>query len=207
MLQHAITDQGVLLMPTFPFTGRQAHYIETTDKFDPRRTPSQSGLITEVFRRMPGVARSLHPTHPIAAWGKYAGDLIENHHLGGAFGSNSPIYRLREYGGLVVGLGTGVRDSFTILHVAEEIHPKAQDHFFERDARHMTIVDGAGREIPYTFWALRADVYRNYGPVERILFNEGIVQCIAVNGLRSIVTRAETFIDRTMQLVDEGRYL
>jgi aminoglycoside 3-N-acetyltransferase len=207
MLQTKLTEQGTLLMPTFPFTGRQAHYVDRAKHFDVRRTPSQSGLVTELFRRMPPVIRSLHPTHPVAGWGKHARVLLEAHHLGGAFGCNSPIYRLQEYGGLVIGLGTGLRDSFTILHVAEEVHPKAQDHFFERDMRTMMIVDGSGCEMPYTFHALRADVRRDYGRVERVLVDEGILQYIVVGGLRCAVTHAQWFISRAMQLVEDGRYL
>jgi aminoglycoside 3-N-acetyltransferase len=207
MLQAKLSDEGTLLMPTFPFTGRQAHYVEREKRFDVRRTPSQSGLVTEVFRRMPSVIRSLHPTHPVAGWGKHAHTLIEAHHLGGAFGCNSPIYRMQDYGGLVIGLGTGLRDSFTILHVAEEVHPKAHDHFFEHEMRAMTTVDASGCEMPYTFQALRTDVRRDYGRVERVLVNEGILQYIAAGGLRCAVTNAQRFISRTMLLVEEGRYL
>jgi aminoglycoside 3-N-acetyltransferase len=207
ILQHTVTEQGTLLMPTFPFTGRQAHYVDRTNRFDVRRTPSQSGLITEIFRRMPDVVRSLHPTHSVAAWGKYAADLTQSHHLGGAFGANSPICRLRDYGGMVVGLGTGLRDSFTILHVVEEVHPKARDHFFERETRSMTIIDADGRERDYTFRVLRAGVRRDYERVERVLIDEGVLRYVAARGLRCAVTRAQSFIDRAMQLVDEDRYL
>src|SRR5436190_10664627 len=125
MIQRLLTAEGTLLMPTFPFTGKQLQYVEQTARLDVQRTPSQSGLISEVFRRMPGVVRSLHPTHPIAAWGRRAKTLLATHHHGGAFALTSPIYRLREFKGIVIGLGTRVRTSFTILHVPEEIHPKA----------------------------------------------------------------------------------
>jgi aminoglycoside 3-N-acetyltransferase len=206
MLQRLLTAEGTLLMPTFPFTGKQLRYVEGTSRFDVQRTPSQSGLITEVFRRMPGVTRSLHPTHPVAGWGKYASALLNMHHHGTAFGHSSPIYRLREVHGVVVGLGTRVRTSFTILHVPEEVHPIARERFFEREQRRMTVVDGLS-EIEYSFRALRADVSRNYSRVERILTEEGVLRCISDNGLRCTVTAADEFIDRSMRLIDEGRYL
>src|SRR5437867_1927973 len=74
ILQNALGEKGTLLVPTFPFVGKQYFYIQNNPKFDVRRTPSQVGLLTEVFRRLPGVVRSLHPTHPVAAWGKHAVD-------------------------------------------------------------------------------------------------------------------------------------
>jgi len=206
MIQRLLTVEGTLLMPTFPFTGKQLRYVERTSHFDVRRTPSQSGLITEVFRRMPGVVRSLHPTHSIAGWGKYAKNLLDSHHHGTAFGVLSPIYRLREFEGIIIGIGTRVRTSFTILHVPEEVHPKAREHFFERDQRRMTVVDGS-TEIEYPLRPLRAEVSRNYSRVERILMEEGILQCVSANGLRCPVTHADAFIDRALRLIDEGRYL
>src|SRR5438093_13280082 len=50
ILQTKLTEQGTLLMPTFPFMGRQAHYVGRVKHFNVSRTPSQSGLVTEVFR-------------------------------------------------------------------------------------------------------------------------------------------------------------
>src|SRR5438067_1786985 len=166
ILQELVGADGTLVMPTFPFLGKQLHYVETGRKFDVMRTPSQVGLITEVFRRMPGVVRSMHPTHPFAAWGRHAEDLTNAHHLGGTFDAQSPIFRLQEYDGLVLGLGTGLRDSFTILHVAEECHPKARQHFFEDAARTMTVVGKDRNEIVCRFPVLRDSVHRNYDRVE-----------------------------------------
>src|SRR5881397_1311983 len=42
-------------------------YVQKNPKFDLRRTPSKVGPLTEVFRPLPSVVRSLHPTHPVAA--------------------------------------------------------------------------------------------------------------------------------------------
>jgi aminoglycoside 3-N-acetyltransferase len=206
LMQQMIGEEGTLLMPTFPFSGKQVRYVEKTNRFDVKRTPSQVGLITEVFRRMPDVVRSYHPTHSVAGWGKHAGELLGAHHLGGAFGEHSPLYKLRRCGGLVVGLGTGLRDSFTILHVPEEVHPRAAEHFFEDRKRTMTIA-ADGKEIPYKFRALRADVQRNYDRVENCLIREGILRYESAGGLRCATMSADRFIKRAMELVDQGRYL
>lgn len=65
-----------IMMPTFPFEGSTFHYLASNPVYDPLRTPSRSGLLTEIFRKMPGVRRSLHPTHPCAALGPRSEELI-----------------------------------------------------------------------------------------------------------------------------------
>ncbi len=202
LLQELLGEDGTLLMPTFPFLGRQQDYADRRDSFDVRRTPSQAGLVTEVFRRMPGVVRSLHPTHPIAGWGSHARDLLATHHLGTAFGSNSPMYKLREYDGLVVGLGTKPDETFTILHVPEELHPAMRAYAYDPQPRVMTIIDGS-RRIPYRFHVLRADSERDrleHGLL-RALVKEGVIKSVARRGLRCAVARADHVIDRTLELI------
>jgi aminoglycoside 3-N-acetyltransferase len=205
-LQELVGQDGTLLMPTFPFRGRQLDYLKTHNTFHPEKTPSQAGIITETFRRMPGVIRSLHPTHPVAAWGRRAADLVESHHLGTAFGRNSPLFKLQLYGGLVIGLGVALRDSFTILHVPEEIHPEARQHVFEKIPRLVTILQ-AGAETPYRLFAMRSDLDRNYDRVERILLRDGALRYVRRKGLKCAVTQAARFIERSMDLIDKGLYL
>jgi hypothetical protein len=118
----------------------------------------------------------------------------------------SPIYKLREYGGTVVGVGTGLRDSFTILHVPEEIHEAARERFFETAQRKMTIIDGSN-QFEYAFRVLRTGVDRAYNRVERALLKDGTLNYVVAKGLRCAVTDADAFITRSLQLIDEGKYL
>src|SRR5262249_17321192 len=41
VLQQMVGDNGTILMPTFPFLGKQLHYVEKSRTFDVLRTPSQ----------------------------------------------------------------------------------------------------------------------------------------------------------------------
>jgi aminoglycoside N3'-acetyltransferase len=66
-----------IMMPTFPFSGTAIDYFQSGAIYDPQQTPSQSGLLTDVFWRFPGAKRSLHPTHPCAALGPMADYLID----------------------------------------------------------------------------------------------------------------------------------
>lgn len=89
--------------------------------FDVRRSPCCVGILPELFRQRPGVVRSLHPTHSMAAYGKDAAAYIE-----GELDANTPCTpggcydRLRAAHGKVLLLGvTHARNTF--IHSVEEV--------------------------------------------------------------------------------------
>jgi aminoglycoside 3-N-acetyltransferase len=120
-LQKAVSPGGTLLMPTQPFSGSALAYVSRATIFDVDRTPSQVGLLTEVFRRCADVVRSVHPTHPVAAWGAQAAEMIADHHLARTpCGAGTPFGRLLTCDGKILTLGTGMR-AMTFYHAVEEI--------------------------------------------------------------------------------------
>lgn len=120
-LQDAVGPDGTVLMPTMPFDGSALDYAASGKVFDVRRTPSRMGLLTEMFRRSPGVTRSVHPTHSVAVWGAKAELFVADHHRAGTpCGRGTPWYRLWEQGGKSVLLGTAI-GSMTFFHTAEEV--------------------------------------------------------------------------------------
>jgi aminoglycoside N3'-acetyltransferase len=204
LLQQRLGREGTLLMPTFPFLGLQLDYVEMHDTFDPRKTASQVGLATEVFRRMPGVIRSLHPTHSVAGWGKHARDLLATHHLGTTFGPNSPMYKLKQQGGLVAGLGTGL-NRLTILHVAEELHPATREWRFEAQPRTMTIIDGPKR-IPHAVNVLKSGIDYDFRRIASFLSKDGTLKRVSKGGLKCVAARADRLIERSLELVERHAY-
>ena len=60
-----------------------------------RDTPCTTGLLPELFRKFPGVKRSLHPTHSITALGKDADDFLAGHER-----FDSPAHRNSPWGRL-----------------------------------------------------------------------------------------------------------
>lgn len=63
-----LMKDGLLILPTH--TWDRVH--SQSPVFDPQNTSSCVGILTELFRKRPGVVRSLHPTHSVAAYGKGA---------------------------------------------------------------------------------------------------------------------------------------
>jgi aminoglycoside 3-N-acetyltransferase len=116
-LQDVLTAKGLLLMPSFnhgvPFT-----LPGGVDFYDPRETPTENGLIPETFRKLPGVYRSLNPTHAYCAWGREAERYVNRHHLTLTMGPESPQGLLHRDGGLCLFLGTDYHTN-TFKHVVE----------------------------------------------------------------------------------------
>lgn len=120
-LEQAVGPAGTLLMPTLPFGGLAVEYVKTNPVFDAIRTPSRMGLVTELFRRSPGVVRSVHPTHSVAVWGANADAIAAGHHEARTpCGQGSPFARLLEHAGKILLLGADIT-SLTFFHTIEEI--------------------------------------------------------------------------------------
>ncbi len=132
-LTESVGPQGTIMMPTQswknldPTSG--VHWQEPHEwwqlirdnwpAYDKDITPTNTmGAVAEMFRRWPGVLRSDHPARSVAAWGKYARYLTENHELGNIFGDGSPIGKLYELDGYVLLIGVGY-DKNTSLHLAD----------------------------------------------------------------------------------------
>jgi aminoglycoside 3-N-acetyltransferase len=119
-LQAAVED-GTLLIPTLPFDGAAVDYIKSGTVTDIARTPSRMGFITEVFRRLPGVTRSIHPTHPIAIWGKDAAAVAAGHHAAATpCGVGTPFHQLLQRQGKILLAGVSIR-TMTFYHCVEEL--------------------------------------------------------------------------------------
>lgn len=205
LLQELIGEEGTLLVPTFPFSGYELDYVTTTDTFDVRRTPSQMGLMTEVFRRMPGVVRSLHPTHPVAGWGSRADEFLSQHHEGSTFGENSPFGKLAAAGGLVVGIGVGLFNGFTIIHSAEYLHDDVRVFAFSPDTRTMTVIDGE-RTFAYELRPLRPGLDRDLRGIQRSLLRDDTLRYTRRAGMLLATARADRFFDRSVELIANGTF-
>lgn len=121
-LVECLGEEGTLLMPSFPV--REDAAIKLQDQnflFDRKHSPSQMGVITEEFRKMPHVSRSFHPSHPVCAYGKLAIDLTKDH-FGEItpFTKNSPFRKVSEYQGKILLIGVTMNQSLTNLHTLED---------------------------------------------------------------------------------------
>lgn len=157
-----------LVMPAFAFHvpgGDLVAHFAKTSRVDLRRQPSQMGLLSEVFRRTPGVRRSLHPTHSVCALGPLAAALTTGHEKAETtFGEGTPFARMAEIDTAILGLGKPFYRVLTQTHVPEDL---LGDRFpVPREFRDVDVLlADAGGEHPYRF---RIDVTRTVRQVHRL---------------------------------------
>ena len=121
VLQAVVGNAGTLMMPTMTFSGTAVDHARAKPTFDVARTPSRMGLLTELFRRSPGIVRSIHPTHPVAVWGRGADAIATGHHMARTpCGEGTPFDALRQRQGAIVLLGTDI-NVLTFFHLLEEV--------------------------------------------------------------------------------------
>jgi aminoglycoside N3'-acetyltransferase len=113
LLRDLLGPGGTLAMPAFPID-------QNPDKlFLVDRAAVYTGLLCEVFRRTPGVRRSIHLSSSVCAVGPNADFLVKDHHLAPMpWGSESPFCRLGELDARILGMGAGF-SYMTHLHTAE----------------------------------------------------------------------------------------
>ena len=116
-LRQSVGELGTILMPALSY--------ETVDVinpyFDVRETPSCVGALTEYFRTMPDMRRSIMPTHSVCGVGFHADDLLDEHHLDDTpCGPHSPYRKLKEINGQILFIGCGLKPN-TSMHAIEEL--------------------------------------------------------------------------------------
>ena len=126
-LEAAIGPGGLLLMPSFNLITWESR----PKTWDLDNTPSTVGWITERFRQLPGVYRSDHCSHSVAARGRGAKAFVDGHlrqegyssqweckPWGKTYGLHSPMYRAYQARGKLLMLGVDYYTS-TYVHLVE----------------------------------------------------------------------------------------
>ena len=123
-LKEVVGINGNLLMPSSPNSSFQLDYIRSLKEFDVNHSPSALGAVSETFRNIEGVKRSLSPTEPVCAFGPMADWLVEGH-IGEEtpYTSNSPFARLTELNGKILYIGVTLDNAGTSLHLLEDAVP------------------------------------------------------------------------------------
>jgi aminoglycoside 3-N-acetyltransferase len=210
ILQDSVGREGILAMPTLPFTGTAVGWAESGQVFDVRRTPSQVGLLTELFRRMPGVLRSVHPTHSVAAWGGRAADFVRDHHKAATpCGANSPYARLAELDGKIMLLGTGIGVLTYFHRVEEEIEPLMPFSPFTDKIYVMSSKDTADtvQETRNRLFDPAISRRRNLDLIVPPLKLAGAWHQRKVDGLDAILLRARDVSATCRALAEQGKFL
>ncbi|MBS0446987.1 MAG: AAC(3) family N-acetyltransferase [Proteobacteria bacterium] len=181
MLLAFVGPQRTLAMPAFYFGDPVAgtNVVETfkrNPRFDLRRTPSQMGLATELFRRTPGVLQSRHPVYRIAARGPLAAELLAGHeHSDHPSGRGTPFEYMANHRTRIIGIGKPIQ----VVTQAHHVEGLMGDAFPVPSTRAepipMTLVD-RDAEIPFLLPRRnvqgRFDIWRLRGIMDRATLAE-----------------------------------
>ncbi|MCB1701863.1 MAG: AAC(3) family N-acetyltransferase [Pseudomonadales bacterium] len=123
-------SRTTLVMPAFVFqdpvrqsfaSGKQEPAV-----FNVRRTPSQMGLITELFRRTKGAHVSRHPAYRVAALGPLAESIVRNQEQSPTgMGRGTPFDFMAIHNAHIIGIGK----SFQVLTQAHHVESLLGDDF------------------------------------------------------------------------------
>lgn len=137
----ALGPEGTLLIPTLSYL----FVSEASPHFDVRATPTNLGAIPAAMLRRPGVVRSLHPTHSVAALGRLARELTCGHREDRTpVGPNSPFSLVARLNGQVAFLGCGARCNTSIHGVEETVLPRPPPYLLRPGTVRYRVVDEAG---------------------------------------------------------------
>jgi aminoglycoside N3'-acetyltransferase len=155
ILCETVGEKGAILMPVF----NHYHWEDTDGVFDPLRSKSRDGIVTEVFRHCPGVYRSWDPSQSVAAWGADAVRYTKNHHLTATFAEDSPLGLLEQDDGYALLISCGKAISF--MHVVE--HTNQVHCLGVRSEEYPALLPGIGMTRLRT-WGWRNGTCRAFDP-------------------------------------------
>lgn len=204
MLVDFCGPERTLAMPAFYFgengEGARAAF-ERNPRFDLTRTPSQMGLLTELFRRLPGVRVSRHPVYRIAALGPLAEALTRGHeHATAPAGRGSPFEFMAAHDTCILGLGKPVQVLTQAHHTEQWMGDKFPLPSREATPLPMTLVE-RGVELPFVLRSREVDGRFDIWRVRKLMA-PGTLHEWTFHHVPMFATRAA---DVTRQLVEAAR--
>ncbi len=159
-----------LVMPAFNFGEAEEGARGTLQKnprFDLRRTPSQMGLLTELFRRSKGVVQSKHPAYRIAALGPQAKALTAGHEYAPrGLGEDTPFDYMARHNAHILGIGKTFQVMTQTHHVEclmgdewpapQKVLPELAVVVVDKDEETKVALGGIQQEWQFNIWKLRS---------------------------------------------------
>lgn len=200
-----VGDKGNLLMVSIPFRGGAYDYLTLGKPFNVKKTISMMGLVTEMFRRREGTLRSLHPTHPVLAYGKDARWLTEGHE-GCLYpcGRGTPFEKFHRLKGKILFFDVPFR-SITFFHYVEDLlrdrlpFPVYSERLFS-----VPVVDAKGDSRVVQTYAFNSSVRRMAEKLESEMERQAKVRHGRVGNSRFRLVTAEDVVACFAAMVESG---
>jgi aminoglycoside 3-N-acetyltransferase len=198
-LRRVLRPAGTLIMPTFSFN----LVAWNLPDFEPWHTPSRVGKLTDRFWRQDGVRRTAHPTHSVAAWGRYAAQVTAGNIDYEPLGVGSPLDRARKLGAKILLVGVGHNRNSSV-HVAEALadmpylrvpFSDTRDH---DEARYVPQGNSRAKKLAIRQMPGSSE---GFSKLDQLFLDEGLVDPIMIgNALSTIMSSAE-ICDRVVDIL------
>ena len=202
-----VGTHGNLMMVSIPFRGAAYDYLLQGKVFNVRKTISMMGLVTELFRRREGTLRSLHPTHPVLAFGKDAAWLTADHDKClFPCGAGSPFDKFRQLRGKILFFDVGF-EAVTFFHYVEDVlkdrlpFPVYDEKLFSVQA-----VDAGGQTRTIQTYTFNKQIPRRADKLEAEMVRQRKLRPGRIGNSRFILTSAEDVVTCQTAMVEARNY-
>jgi aminoglycoside N3'-acetyltransferase len=206
-LAELVGEGGNLLMVSIPFRGAAHDYLMQGKTFNVNKTVSLMGLVTELFRRRAGTQRSLHPTHPVLAYGKDASWILAGHeNCLYPCGPGSPFEKFHKLGGKILFFDVSFQ-AITFYHYVEDLlkesipFPVYEDRMFDVKA-----VDSQGVTRIVRTYTFNNTHTRNCDKLQATMERSNTVSHGKVGNSRFLIVTAGDVVSSFKGMVEEGNY-
>lgn len=196
-LLSVVGEMGNIVMPTLSFKSVD----ESNPYFSVNDTPSDTGKITERFRKRPEARRSRHPLSSAAVIGKDA-DVFTSGKQHTPCGEDSPYRHVYRVGGSVLFLGAGFKSN-TLFHVAEElVSPSYMRYKKLENVR----IRNAGGELEldtfYRYDCYQTGIIRRLERLESVYRERGLLRETVVGACRMMLITAKDNIETASEILE-----
>lgn len=196
--KETVTEQGTTVFPTLV----QRDFLNAYRNWDIHQSPSDVGLITETFRLLPDSVRSDQATHSVAAWGRQAIELTDEHSAYGprmgvfgdyCFSYSSPWQKMYLNKARIVFIGVGMEYN-TCKHLAEYMLVERYVNRIKDQASKCLAMSKIARHGVPGIWP-----FHDAGKTQSWLDERGLIQYTTCGQSRFISIRADQYIDHVVQ--------
>jgi aminoglycoside 3-N-acetyltransferase len=203
----AVGSEGQLLMVSMAYMSSAYDYLRQGKPFDVRKTVSHMGIISETFRRRPGVVRSLHPSNPVLAFGSRAQWIVEGHEAcRQPCGPGSPFEKMYTLKANVLFYDASIY-TLTFFHYLEDmLAERLPFRLFREELMNAQVLDYAGvaRVIQTHTYSDEAIRRRRPQIMTAELDRLGLIRRARVGNSRLILLQTSQVVDVVRAMANRG---
>lgn len=190
-LKESVGSNGTIIMPTFTYS------FTENKPYDRANSKSKVGTLTEYFRKLPDVGRTIHADHSVAVWGRHKSELLS---IGkDTFGKDSIFGKLHKLNGKIVFFGAPFQ-SCTFVHYIEQMH--GVPYRYMKKIRGKIIDGNKEYEDDITFYVKYVVFFTLLSNLEKHLLDKKLLTEVKLGHGKISMAEAGAFFKEGQRLLD-----